>query len=89
MITDITYGTFIFFGSCTVLAFLFAFFFVPETKGVALEDMDILFGSGAPILARAARKRYIEAHEAGLNTVTIAHVQDKQQDARRDAEAEV
>ncbi|KAF2729167.1 general substrate transporter [Polyplosphaeria fusca] len=74
MIAGITYGTFIFFGSCTVVAFFFAFFFVPETKGVALEDMDIMFGNGAPIWARAARKRYDEAHEAGINTITIQEV---------------
>ncbi|OAG00718.1 general substrate transporter [Paraphaeosphaeria sporulosa] len=32
MIAGITYGTFIFFGSCMVVAFIFAYFFVPETK---------------------------------------------------------
>lgn len=77
MITSITYGTFIFFGSSTVVAFLFAYFFVPETKGVALEDMDIIFGKGAPILAIAARKRYDEAHAAGITTVTIQEVKEK------------
>lgn len=77
MVADITYGTFIFFGACTVVAFIFAYLFVPETKGVALEDMDIVFGVGAPILARSARRRYDEAHAAGINTVTISHVQEK------------
>ncbi|KAJ4301119.1 hypothetical protein N0V90_003209 [Kalmusia sp. IMI 367209] len=78
MIAGITYGTFIFFGSCTIVAFFFAYFFVPETKGVALEDMDIIFGNGAPLYARAARRRYDEAHEAGINTVTISHVENKE-----------
>ena len=77
MVANIKYGTFIFFGSCTVVAFVFAYLFVPETKGVALEDMDIMFGNGAPLLARAARKRYMEAHNAGINTVTINQVADK------------
>ena len=67
MVTRITYGTFIFFGTCTVVAFFFAYFFVPETKGIPLEDMDLLFGPEAPITARAARKRYLEAKEAGLS----------------------
>lgn len=82
MVANITYGTFIFFGTCTVIAFIFAYLFVPETKGVALEDMDIMFGSGAPLLARSARKRYDEAHEAGINTVTIAHVENKRREVR-------
>lgn len=71
MIIGITFGTFLFFGACTVLAFLFAYLFVPETKGVALEDIGIMFGNGAPIFARAARKRYEEAHEAEMNRITI------------------
>jgi hypothetical protein len=75
MVLSITYGTFIFFGACTVVAFIFAYFFVPETKGVNLEDMDILFGAGAPVWARAARKRYEDAHAAGLNTITISQVE--------------
>lgn len=58
-----------------------------ERKGVALENMDILFGSGAPILARAARKRYMDVHKAGINTVTISHAQDKEHDVSRDADA--
>ncbi|KAF2121191.1 hypothetical protein BDV96DRAFT_563752 [Lophiotrema nucula] len=84
MITRITYGTFIFFGSCTVVAFLSAYFFVPETKCIALEDMDILFGNGAPGLARAARKRYDEAHAAGINTITIREVDGKDVMERQD-----
>jgi sugar porter (SP) family MFS transporter len=72
MMRRITYGTFIFFGSCTVVAFVFAYLFVPETKGVVLEDMDLLFGVDAPLFARAARKRYLAAKEAGL-TAAVFH----------------
>lgn len=43
MIEGISYGVFIFFGCMTAIAFAFVYFFVSETKGVALEDMDILF----------------------------------------------
>jgi hypothetical protein len=43
MIKGISYGTFVFFGSMTVIAFFFVYFCVPETKGVALEDMDVLW----------------------------------------------
>jgi hypothetical protein len=61
MVLGITYGTFLFFGCCTVLAIAFAWFFVPETKGVQLEDMDLLFGPDVPIIASHARKHYLES----------------------------
>jgi hypothetical protein len=38
------YGTYLIFGSLSFLMFLFAFFFIPETKGMFLEDMDEIFG---------------------------------------------
>jgi sugar porter (SP) family MFS transporter len=45
MIEDIEFGTFIFFGTSVVCGMVFSYFFLPETKGVALEDMDIMFES--------------------------------------------
>jgi hypothetical protein len=44
MITDIGYGTYFLFATFMVLMGVWAFFFVPETKGRSLEDMDRLFG---------------------------------------------
>ncbi|TIA83388.1 general substrate transporter [Aureobasidium pullulans] len=38
------YGTFIFFATACFLSFIFAWFFIPETKGLSLEKMDDLFG---------------------------------------------
>jgi hypothetical protein len=61
---SITYGTFLFFGCCTVLAIIFAWLFIPETKGVQLEDMDLLFGKGVPILAWQARRNYLDARDS-------------------------
>ncbi|KAL6248627.1 hypothetical protein RBB50_004882 [Rhinocladiella similis] len=43
MITGIQYGVFLFFGTSVVIGVTFVFFFLPETKEVALEDMDIMF----------------------------------------------
>ncbi len=37
-------GTFFLFGSFCACMFFFAYFFVPETKGMSLEKMDELFG---------------------------------------------
>jgi hypothetical protein len=45
MLRRITYGTYILFGVLTFLGAGFIWFFVPETKLVSLEKMDILFGS--------------------------------------------
>lgn len=54
MIADIQYGVFLFFGSAVVCGMTFAFFFLPETKGVQLEDMDIMFSHKG--FARQKRK---------------------------------
>ncbi|PSK55434.1 Hexose transporter 2 [Elsinoe australis] len=43
MITSLGYGTYMFFGALMVLMGFWAFFFIPETKGLSLEDMDNLF----------------------------------------------
>jgi hypothetical protein len=47
MISNIGYGTYLFFGSCTILMTIWAYFCVPETKGRTLESMDLLFGAVA------------------------------------------
>ncbi|KAI1048842.1 hypothetical protein LB505_012856 [Fusarium chuoi] len=60
MVIGITYGTFLFFGACTVLAIIFAWLFIPETKGVQLEDMALLFGPDVPIFASQARDNYLQ-----------------------------
>ncbi|KAH8696062.1 putative MFS sugar transporter [Talaromyces proteolyticus] len=45
MITHLKYGTFIFFGVMIILGAGFVYFFVPETKQLTLEEMDVIFGS--------------------------------------------
>lgn len=64
MVLGITYGTFLFFGACTVAAIVFAWFFVPETKGVQLEDMDLIFGPDVSIVAKKAMRNYDECRNA-------------------------
>lgn len=54
MVADIKYGLFLFFGCSVVVGITFAYFFLPETKGVQLEDMDIMFGAKG--FARQKRK---------------------------------
>ena len=45
MLSNITWGTYIFFAVWLLLGGLFVFFFVPETRGKTLEEMDAAFGS--------------------------------------------
>jgi hypothetical protein len=54
------FGAFIFFGAITVVGCLWVYFFVPETKGRTLEEMDELFGEVGFAQADLARKEKIE-----------------------------
>ncbi|KAK0649004.1 putative hexose transport-related protein [Cercophora newfieldiana] len=45
MLKHITYGTYILFGLLTYMGAAFIWFFVPETKRLTLEEMDVIFGS--------------------------------------------
>lgn len=44
MLQTIRWGTYIFFAAFCLLALGFTYFFVPETRGKSLEDMDLVFG---------------------------------------------
>lgn len=54
MLETITFGTFYFFLVFCVILFVWVLFLVPETKGVPIEEMDLLFGGnqGQEDLAR-------------------------------------
>ncbi|POS73597.1 MFS quinate transporter [Diaporthe helianthi] len=68
MLDRITYGTFLLFGSCCILMLLYAVFFVPETKGVPLESINLLFkdnivaGATKDTIPRFSRARKMQAH---------------------------
>ncbi|KAM6505551.1 hypothetical protein FSOLCH5_013727 [Fusarium solani] len=47
MLETIGWGTYIFFAAFCLLALGFTYFFVPETRGKSLEDMDVVFGETA------------------------------------------
>lgn len=44
MYTSMGYGVYIFFASALICASVYAFFFIPETKGLRIDQMDQLFG---------------------------------------------
>lgn len=44
MYSSMGYGVYIFFATCLIVASIYAYFFIPETKGVRIDQMDHLFG---------------------------------------------
>lgn len=60
------YGTYLFFGAISCFAGLFVWFFVPETKRLTLEEMDIVFGSEGTAQADVERLHRIHV-EIGLH----------------------
>ncbi|KAI5796437.1 general substrate transporter [Geopyxis carbonaria] len=56
MISSLGYGTYFFFASLMIVMGVWSFFFVPETKGLTLEDMDAVFNPGGVQAATVAGK---------------------------------
>jgi hypothetical protein len=65
MLAQIKWGTYIFFAAFCFLAGGFTYFFVPETRGKTLEDMDLVFGDTAAH-EEQERIRQIEAQLRGV-----------------------
>ncbi|CEI67772.1 unnamed protein product [Fusarium venenatum] len=71
MLNTIGWGTYIFFAAFCLLAFFFTYFFVPETRGKSLEEMDALFGDTAAyeekarLMDIASEIGLTDAHPAG------------------------
>lgn len=59
MLSTITFGTFYFFLAFCAILFVWVLFFVPETRGIPIEQMDQIFGGsqGQKDLERMARIR--------------------------------
>ncbi|KAF1995987.1 general substrate transporter [Amniculicola lignicola CBS 123094] len=70
MLADITYGTFLLFGSCCILMGIYVVFCVPETKGVPLESIHVLFegdivkGCIKDTIPRFSRAKQLQDHRA-------------------------
>ncbi|KAI2463022.1 general substrate transporter [Annulohypoxylon bovei var. microspora] len=72
MMTNITYGTFFFFGSFLIVGTLVVFFFMPETKGLSLEDMNVLFNvKGFAITQRQKADEIIASQQAAENVTDL------------------
>jgi len=69
MIQHLGFGTFIFFGVFSLMGGLFIMYFVPETKGVTLEEMEEVFGVTGHNLAVEDQQRLDAIHrKIGLIT---------------------
>ncbi|KAI0126290.1 general substrate transporter [Xylariales sp. AK1849] len=68
MLQSIGYGTYILFGILTTLGAGFVWFFVPETKRLTLEEMDVIFGSEGTAQADFERMNEIN-QEIGLSAM--------------------
>jgi hypothetical protein len=68
MISGISYGTYLIFGILTICGAAFVWFFVPETKRLTLEEMDVIFGSEGTAQADFERMEEIN-HEIGLDAL--------------------
>jgi membrane-bound ClpP family serine protease len=69
MLETMRYGTYIFFGLLTLGGAFFVWKFVPETKNLSLEEMDIVFGS-AGVAARDQEIMDEVNREVGLAYLT-------------------
>lgn len=73
MMNDIKYGTFLFFGCSLVIGIMFAWCFMPETKGLSLEDMDIMFNlKGLAWRMRPETDRIIAGNREELRTGEVS-----------------
>lgn len=70
---SITYGTFLFFASSVVVGAIAIWFLMPETKGLSIEEMDILFAQkGLPTHKRKETERIIaERITNGVNGLNL------------------
>lgn len=55
MATGMGYGVYIFFATMLVFASVYAYFFIHETKGLRMDQMDELFGFARPGTDYAAK----------------------------------
>ena len=68
MLSGITYGTYLIFGILTFMGAAFIWFYVPETKRLTLEEMDVVFGSDTTAQADFERMEAVN-REVGLKGV--------------------
>ena len=75
MMQNITFGAFLFFPSMTVIAMAFVYFLIPETKGVPLEDMNMLWVETSGFAVN--KRRQYDAAKVGLQNSDLESTDEK------------
>lgn len=73
-------------GSALVLCFMFAFFVVPETKGLSLEQVDKMLEESTPMTSSKWKPHDTFAHEMGMvdkQESTVSHLEEHPSPAER------
>ncbi|KAE9386014.1 general substrate transporter [Gymnopus androsaceus JB14] len=81
MIQHLGFGTFVFFGVFSLMGGLFIMFFVPETKGVTLEEMEEVFGATGHNLAVEDQQR-LDAIQRKIGLITKDNKSDSEEECR-------
>ncbi|KAF2154480.1 general substrate transporter [Myriangium duriaei CBS 260.36] len=75
MFTSMTWGVYVFFASCLICASIYAYFFIYETKGLRIDQMDSLFGFERPALAEVTKGDDMSGHEKDDHRVSHNEMQ--------------
>lgn len=69
MISNIGYGTYFVFASCITLSIPFVYFCLPETKGLTLEEIDVMFDGPTDTDMAVEEGKVIEAQHVEKTTM--------------------
>ena len=66
---------FFIWGSTCLGCFIFTYFCIPETKGLSLEQVDLLYQNSTPLTSVSYRRELIaqDIHVSDLNADTFHH----------------
>ncbi|GFZ51342.1 hypothetical protein JCM24511_09102 [Saitozyma sp. JCM 24511] len=87
LVQNTGYGAFIFFGVFSVLSGVWAYFFVPETKGIALEDIDRIFGDHMAHQDMEEKLKIVDIISGGPAPAEVLEVPEKGSGSRKSSEA--
>lgn len=73
-------NVFFIWGSCCVLCFLFTFFFIPETKGLSLEQVDQLYVNSSILGSNAYRQKLLDQEAGTSDSLSASGVVDVKED---------
>ena len=72
MLSNLGYGTFLFFGAMNALAAPLIYLFYPETANKSLEEINLLFTSSSPLVSKNMAAYYARQNAANGNVAVAA-----------------